>query len=472
MSTPKTLTLDYTPREAFIPFHNRKTRWAVLLTHRRAGKSVALVNDLVLGALQCKRKNPQFAYIGPTYSQSKRVAWAYLKEAAAPFLAKPPQESELKVTLINGATIYVLGADNADTLRGMYLDGAVLDEYALFKPTVFSTVIRPALSDRLGWAVFASTPRGKNLFHEVFKQAEKDPANWFELTLLASTSGIIPEAELERLRADMDPEEYAQEYECSFDAALKGAIYADQVNEMFADGRVVQEDIYDPKLPLHWAYDIGMTDATVAGAFQIGLDRSVRLVYVKATTGITVMEHIADITRFPGRLGSVWLPHDAKQANNQTGKSVVEQFIEQVMQMPEKRRPRVRGVPLHQKRDGIAATRALFPRITISEAMTGDTVEALKAYRRQWDDNLLMFKDAPFHDWASDYADMVRYMAVAVGIMDREEGGEAISPRAAVRVQELGPRGSVDLAAPHMKDVYLEKMFEDNERKGAILRIS
>jgi len=184
-----------------------------------------------------------------------------------------------------------------------------------------------------------------------------------------------------------------------------------------------------------------------------------------------LFDHIADITRFPGRLGVVWLPHDAKAANNQTGKSVVEQFVQQFKAMPEKTRPRVRAVPLHYIKDGIAATRAVFPRLSINEAMTGDTVEALKAYRRQWDDNLLMFKDAPLHDWASDYADMVRYMSVAVGIMDKEEGGEVISPRAAVRVEELGPRGVPDLAAPHMKDVYLEKMFEENEKMGKILRI-
>ena len=169
------MRLVYKPRDQFVPLHNRTQRWAAVNTHRRAGKTVALVNDLVFGALECQQYKPQLAYIGPTYSQAKRVAWTYLKDYAEPYMGKAPQEAELKVTLKNEATIHVLGADNADSLRGMYLDGAVLDEYAMFRPTVFSQVIRPALSDRHGWAVFISTPRGKNLFYKVVQQAKANP---------------------------------------------------------------------------------------------------------------------------------------------------------------------------------------------------------------------------------------------------------------------------------------------------------
>ena len=109
--------LVYTPREQFIGFHNRVQRWASMNTHRRAGKTVALANDLIYGALQCQLRKPQLAYIGPTFTQAKRIAWTYLKDYAEPYLAKPPQESELKLTLKNEATIHVLGADNADALR-------------------------------------------------------------------------------------------------------------------------------------------------------------------------------------------------------------------------------------------------------------------------------------------------------------------------------------------------------------------
>ena len=231
----------YVPRPQFIRFHNRPHRWATLVTHRRAGKTVALVNDIIIAArtpLPPDRPDPVYAYIGPTYKQAMRSAWAYLKRFSQPYWSKPPNESELYVTLRGNAKIFCLGADNADSLRGMYLGGVVCDEYALFKPSVFSQILRPALSDRNGWAVFSSTPRGKNLFHEQYRRALKDPSRHFLLVLSAQTSGIIPPSELHDLQLDMDEEEFAQEYLCSFDSALKGAIYAREINEVILSQRL------------------------------------------------------------------------------------------------------------------------------------------------------------------------------------------------------------------------------------------
>ena len=401
------MKLEYQPREQFLPFHNRKQRWAVLNTHRRAGKTVALVNDVIVGSLQCPLRKPQHAYVGPTYTQAKRIAWAYLKDYAEPYLSKPPSESELKVTLHGDRTIYCLGADNPDSLRGMYLDGGVGDEYALFKPSTFSTIIRPALSDRNGWWVFASTPRGKNLFHSEYKRALALPEEYYHLTLRASESGIIPPHELESLRRDMDPEEYAQEYECSFDAALKGAIYAEEINQLFHEKRV-RLSIYDPNLPTHVVFDLGFTDSTVAIYWQEAPDGTIRIVNVEATQGKDIFHHIDRIVDFRGQaeLGSVWLPHDAKARNLQTGKSIVEQFLQNDI------RPSI--VPGHKVRDRIAAARMMFPRVCIEQQNEGceDLLEALKGYRREWDENKLKFSDTPLHDWCSDYADAFGYMCV------------------------------------------------------------
>jgi phage terminase large subunit len=441
--------VKYVPREQFLPLHNRKQRFAVINTHRRAGKTVALVNDLIFGGLECQLRKPQLAYVGPTYSQAKRVAWTYLKDFAEPYLSKPPQEAELKVTLKNDATIYVLGADNADSLRGMYLDGCVPDEYALFKPSVFPQVIRPALSDRNGWAIFASTPRGKNLFYNIVRQAEKSPQDWYSLTLSAATSGIIAPKELEALRKDMDPEEYAQEYLCSFDSALKGAIYADEVNTLFAEGRVIPSGLHDPNLPTHCAFDLGFTDSTVCIWFQIGKDGTLRVVACEATQGTDIFHHIERIQQFEGELGEVWLPHDARAKNLQTGRSIVEQFLKEGLT------PRI--VPNHKVRDGIAAVRRLFPIMSLDEAATGDLLEAMKAYRRQWDDNKLIFADAPLHDWASDYCDALRYVAMAVGVM-------GFSPKS----KEL-TGGTSAMASEYN----LHNLFEDYERtRGAQRRIA
>jgi len=413
----------YTPRQAFVGFHNRPQRWATLVTHRRAGKTIALVNDLIIAGCtplrdehDNPRPDPQYAYIGPTYRQAKRVAWRYLKNYSRPYWTAPPSESELRVTLTGNSTIYCLGADNADSLRGMYLDGAVGDEYALWKPSVFSQVLRPALSDRNGWGVFASTPRGKNLFWEQVNKARKDPLRHFLLTLRADTSGLVPQRELDDLRADMDEEEFAQEYMCSFDAALKGAIYASEVNELFLSNRVSSTPLFDPILPTHFVYDLGFTDATVRIAYQIHAGQ-IRIVNVYATQGKDIFHHIDDIHSFPSEIGTVWLPHDARAKNLQTGRSIVEQFLAFDIT------PRM--VPHHAVHDGISATRRLFPRLTIDNhpinpadpeggGVADDFIEAMKGYHREWDEDKLMFSDIPVHDWTSDYMDALRYLAIAV----------------------------------------------------------
>jgi hypothetical protein len=289
----------------------------------------------------------------------------------------------------------------------MYLDGGVGDEYAMFRPSVFSQVIRPALSDRNGWWVFASTPRGKNLFYTTHRLAEKTPKDWFSLTLRASASGLIPIAELEELRRHMDPEEYAQEYECSFDAALKGAIYAGEMDSLFADGRVLP-NLYDPNLETHCVFDIGFTDATVMIWWQINPQtQKRRIVRVRCTSGVDIFYHIAAIHNFPGEVGEVWLPHDARAKNLQTGKSVVEQFLSEGIH------PKI--VSSHKVRDGISAARKVFPSVEIDESDTEDLIEALKSYRREWNEDLGMFSERPVHDWSSHYADCFRYFALVTG---------------------------------------------------------
>lgn len=441
--------MKYKPRDQFLPVHNRRQRWGVLNTHRRAGKTVALVNDLIFGALECRLHRPQLAYIGPTYSQARKVAWQYLLDYAEPYFGKPPSIAELKVTLKNDAVIYVLGADNADSLRGMYLDGCVPDEYAMYKPSVFSQVIRPALSDRNGWALFASTPRGKNLFYDVCKTAERSPDEWFYLNLPADTSGIISPQELADLRKDMDAEEFAQEYLCSFDSALKGAIYADEVNSMMLEGRY-SSGLLDESLLTHCAFDLGFTDATVCIWFQVH-GGSVRIVACEATTGKDIFHHIERIHSFGGTLGEVFLPHDARAKNLQTGRSIIEQFLKEGIT------PKI--VASHKVRDGIFAVRRLFPMLYVDSEATGDLLEAMKAYHREWDDNKLMFSDTPYHDWASDYCDCLRYVALSVQALGF--AGKA-APLKRPGTHELLTSSSFNL----------QTLFEDNEARQETRRVA
>jgi hypothetical protein len=332
----------------------------------------------------------------------------------------------------------------------MYLDGGVGDEYALFRPSVFPQVIRPTLSDRGGWFVFASTPRGKNLFHDVVEESRKDP-DWFDLELRADTSGIISPQELAELRKHMDPEEYAQEYLCSFDSALKGAIYAAEINQLFHDGRY-KAHIFDENLPTHVIFDLGFTDATVATYWQEHMG-SIRVVNVDATTGKDIFHHIEQLQSFSrnAELGTVWLPHDARAKNLQTGRSILEQFVKEDI------RPNI--VPNHKVRDRLAATRKVFPSITLDSENQGcqDMLEALKGYRRDWDDKKLMFSDVPLHDWCSDYADSFGYMCVVA------------AQNHTLRSSDMNVKEKIAKTSNYN----LQSLFEEREnRLGRIQRIS
>ncbi len=207
------VVIPYIERPQFTDYHNRSERWACIVAHRRAGKTVACVNDLVMGALTCKLPNPRYAYLAPFYTQAKDVAWGYLKEYALAFPGAVSNESELRVDFPTGGRVRLYGSENYDRMRGIPLDGVVLDEPADMDPRVFPEVIRPALSDRAGWATWIGTPKGHNHFHAISEKAKAEP-DWFFLEMKASQTGILPQAELDDARKTMTPDQYEQEYEC------------------------------------------------------------------------------------------------------------------------------------------------------------------------------------------------------------------------------------------------------------------
>jgi len=396
--------LSYKPREQFIPFHNRQARFGTLVCHRRSGKTVAAVNDLIIGAVECTLPHPQLAYVAPNYAMAKRIAWEYVKQYAAP-LIEQTHESELRVTLRNQAKIYLLGAEKADSLRGIYLDGCILDEYAQIRPSMVSQVILPSLSDRKGWLVYMGTPRGKNHFYDMHKRALASP-EWFHMLLKASESGILPQEELDLIKSQMDASDYEQEFEVSFDAALKGAIFGVEMERAEIEGRVGEFQL-DPNVPLDVVADLGYTDDTALGFFQ------------KAPGGVLIHEvYVNNEMEWDSYLDEmdlrnvrdVYLPHDARAKNLQTGRSIVEQTI--------KRGYRPRIVPDHKLRDGIAATRKLLPYTYWNLPLCSSGIEAMKSYRREWDEKLQCYRERPVHDWASHVADMMRYLGVVFNNID------------------------------------------------------
>lgn len=200
-------------------------RFLVLVWHRRGGKTVFAILELLLAALACTKAQGRFGYIAPQLKQAKSIAWDYLKSYARHIPGCEINESETQVTLPNGAKVRLFGADNPDSFRGMYFDGVVLDEVAQMKPDVWGEILRPALADRLGWAIFIGTPKGVNLFSQLYYRAEKGEEGWGADMKRAADTGVIPQEELDRAKREMSPAQYAQEFECDFAAASDNVLF-------------------------------------------------------------------------------------------------------------------------------------------------------------------------------------------------------------------------------------------------------
>jgi phage terminase large subunit len=228
---------------------------------------VAAINDMIRAAFTSKDSMPLFGYVAPYRSQAKSVVWDYLKHYSRP-ISKEANEAELTVTLLNNSKIRLFGADNADAMRGLGFSGVYLDEFGDFKPSVWGNVVRPALSDKQGWCVFGGTPKGKNQFYDIRQTAARQTADWFLLELPASKSGLLPATELDAARSQLSKDQFDQEYECSFEAAILGAFYGTEMREATEEGRICQVD-YQPEVPVHTAWDLGYRDDTAIWFYQV-----------------------------------------------------------------------------------------------------------------------------------------------------------------------------------------------------------
>lgn len=220
------VSIPYKPRYPEVHKTLANARFCVIVAHRRFGKTVLAVNHLIMQAALNKKPQGMFAYVAPFRTQAKAVAWDYLKHYTRNFPGRKVNESELSVDLPACGTrsrIRIFGADNPDALRGLYFDGVVLDEVAQMKPDVWGEIIQPALADRRGWAVFIGTPKGVNLFSELFNYANEQQADgskeWAALRFPVDETNALPAEEVERLRRELSESKFRQEMCCDFSAS-------------------------------------------------------------------------------------------------------------------------------------------------------------------------------------------------------------------------------------------------------------
>lgn len=418
-SVRRSIVIPYTPREHFRPLHRSTKRFRLTVAHRRAGKSVAQLNEMIKKALQNNRRvpPPRYAYVGPSFSQTKDLIWGYVKQYTSTIPGVSYSETDLRCTLPNGATITLYGGAAAyERMRGLYFDGIVLDEFSMLNPSVFSTVVRPCLADYLGWAIVSGTSNGDDHFHELKKRADKDP-HWEVFTIPVTETDALHPDEVEEMRKDMSPEEFAREMMCSFDAPVEGSYYADLINIAYAQNRVCDVPWRSEGLVITW-WDIGVDDYTAIWLLQIagksigfidyiegtgkGIDHYVKLLkgqHEDPTQGISSAH------RQQYMYGAHVFPPDVqvREWGNQA-KTRLETAMDLLG-------PDCLVSPAHRIEDGINSVRSILPISYWDKVRCDDGLSAIKNYHKN------PKTGRPDHNWASHGADAKRIGAVAMNLV-------------------------------------------------------
>jgi len=478
--------IPYRPRVWARPFHASHLRWAVLVLHRRAGKTTGVLNHHVRAALddgweraRLRALEPkftdveldelvqyrQYGHILPLLGQAKSVAWEPLKRIAAVVPGQKPNESDLsikfprkpkanKVTVpvtgelnpeSNSTTVRLFGADNPDSFRGLPFSGVSYDEYSQHPPNIHGEVVSKALADHLGFGIFAGTIKGKNQLFRTYEAAKGNP-EWFAIwqdvdkTLATEEGGTI--TAIRRSMADdlqqiemglMTQAEYDQEWFLSPTAAIKGAYYGEALAAAIKDGRVTRVP-YDPALPVFDVWDLGKGTRMPVGMFQRH-GRAIQMIdYLAGKESDGIPQLIAELKKKPYVWGKHFGPHDLMATEIGTGKTRYEAAEKLGWKFEV-----VRNIGVD---DGINAVRLMFPRLWIDDSPKMQPfLDAIGQYRQEWDEKRGMFRDTPLHDWASHPADMLRYAAVAEDEMRNETRRvetEARPPRMSTTQSDTG----------------------------------
>ena len=397
------IEIPYKPREHQLKVHELLDgkRFAVVVAHRRFGKTVAALNHLIREAVLNEKETPRYAYIAPTYGQAKRVAWDYLVKYTTP-LGGTNNISELRVDFW-GRRIQLYGSDNPDSLRGQFFDGVIIDEVGDQNPKIWTDIVRPALTDRKGWCLFIGTPKGHNHFKELRDRAEKEEG-WGLLEFKASETGVVDDTELKAAKNEMGEDKYRQEFECSFDAAVEGSYYGQMLNEL-EEKKHMQEIPREELSRTFTAWDLGMGDSTSIWVAQL-VGTEVRLLDYYENHGVGLDHYVKWIKDNDYSKAEHILPHDVRVRELGTGKSRLEMLEDSGLQ--------VKIAPRMGLDDGIQAVRRLLPRCWFNVPKVQNGLNCLRNYRRDYDEKRKIFYERPLHDWSSHGSDSFRYLALGL----------------------------------------------------------
>lgn len=375
-------------------------------------------------ATQAMQRVGSYWHMLPEYAQARKSVW----EAVSPHTGKrrideafpdeicdTKRETDMFIRFKNGSTWQLVGSDRFDSLVGSPPIGVTASEWALADPRAWA-YLRPILRENGGWAVFISTPRGRNHLHRMFEGAKDDP-DWFVQKLSAFESGALSAKDLEKERVEYQREYgvedgdalFSQEYGCDWEAAIVGSYYGRMMRDAEQQGRITSVP-YDPQALVHTAWDLGLSDQTAIWFFQV-VGREIHIIDHLANSGQPLAWYAGEINKLPYAYGEHILPHDAEARELQTNRSRTETLRGLGLNV----RPlKSSGAERILVADGINAVRTILPRCWFDKTKCAKGIDSLKSYRREWDEKKKTFHDRPLHDWASHDSDAFRYLALGI----------------------------------------------------------
>ncbi len=387
---------------------NKGYRRIMAIWPRRAGKDVVCFNLVLRSAL---RKIGVYYYIFPTYSQAKKVIWDSITNQGKKFLDFIPDDlisatnsQEMKITLTNGSLIQLVGSDNIDSLVGTNPFGIVFSEYALQDPRAYQ-FMSPILAANDGWAIFISTPRGKNNLWELYQLALASP-EWFCDKLTLDDTKHIPLSVIERERAEgvMSEDLIQQEYYTSFTMGVEGAYYAKYLDTLRHKGQIGPVP-WQTAFPVHTAWDLGVRDSTTIIFFQI-IGKALHIIdcYSKSKEGLE--HYVSHLRSKPYLYGKHIAPHDIR----------VREFGSGITRIEKARQLGIKFTMSSEVsiEDGIEAVRSTLSRCYFDQTSCAPLIKALENYRQEYDAKKRIYKNHPLHDYSSHFADAMRYLAVSL----------------------------------------------------------
>lgn len=406
--TQITIPFNYTPRPYQLPLLkslDSGIKRAVCVWHRRAGKDKTFINIVAKRALE---RVGTYFYLFPTYAQGKKVIWDGMDGKGFKFRSHFPPEivanensSEMKLTLINGSIVQVVGTDNVDAILGTNPIGCVFSEYSLQNPIAWD-LLRPILRENGGWAIFNYTSRGKNHGYDLYMMAKQNP-DWFVSLLTVKDTQVLSEADIQAERdAGMDEELIQQEFYCSFEGSIQGAFYSKEIKQAHDDGRITSVPYQSTSLvSTYW--DIGMDTTAIWFVQAIGKEIHVIDYYDNTGEGLPLYAEL--IKSKPYHYADHWGPHDIESREwAGGGRSRVETARDLGLNF--------RVTPTTSIVDGIHAARMIFSQCWFDKTKCAQGLKALENYHKEYDDKRKIFRSYPVHDWSSHGSDAFRYFAV------------------------------------------------------------